>query len=277
MARRFIFRCRYARTLYCAIMVQACARRFIARKIMKTIREMRFATRIQMFVRLSLCQRKFVANKSAALLIQKVFRGYNAHKEYEVLHQKVKEEQEKNNGATVIQCMYRMSFARQMFNELKASAKKAPELKGKALTAAIKADKAAAVYKQTAQDRRKELDNLTTSLEDAKISAAKANTALKELEALKAELEAVRAELKLEKKLTAAEKKRADKLQEENDNLYKKLKSGDFIVGEQYNRTFYSAHPDLEELDKQMFSMVNHSRKSKQDVKEILNLLSILK
>jgi myosin-5 len=276
-ARRFISRCRYARTLGFTVKVQACARRFIARKILIAVREKRFATRIQTFVRLSLARRKFVARKAAALLVQRIFRGYIARKNYKVLYEFFKEEEKKRKAAIVIQCMYRITVARKRAKELKATSKKAPKLEGKALRTAIKSDRAAAIAKQAAQDRRKEVDNLTSRLGDAKVSAEKAGEALEELETVKAELEAVRAELEMVKEEAAASKDRADKLQEENDILNEKLESGDFIVGEPYSRILYNGHPDLEEVDKQMFGMVSHSKKSKQDVKKLIEFLAILK
>jgi myosin heavy subunit len=151
-ARRFIFRCRYARTLRFAVKVQACARHFLARKIMIRFRENKFATVVQAFVRWSLARLKFVARKAAALLVQSIFRGYIARKNYKLLYEKLKEEEKKNesaiyekleeeekknNSAIFIQCMYRISVARQRssriqaLKELKAKSKKA-QLEGKA-------------------------------------------------------------------------------------------------------------------------------------------------
>jgi myosin heavy subunit len=130
-ARRFIFRCRYARTLRFAVKVQAWARRFLARKIMIRFRENKFATVVQAFVRWSLARLKFVARKAAALLVQSIFRGYIARKSYKLLYEKFKEEEKKNKSAIFIQCMHRLTVARQRYKELNAKSKKAPKLKGK--------------------------------------------------------------------------------------------------------------------------------------------------
>lgn len=281
VARRFIFRCRFIDTMRRVVIGQAGARRFLARKYLKAFCQRRAAIRIQTIRRSSVARRRFVAMKDASVLLQSVYRGYIARKNYKVLYERTMEELKLNNSAIVIQCMFRIVVAGKKYVEVKSiqrrPSKTAPKLEGKALKAAIASDKAAAMARQTAKQRAKEVDNLTLKLGDANHSAANARLTLEDLKTVRAELAAALAELEVVKEEAVAATKRAEMLEEENAELKETLESGVFIAGEPYSSKMYSGYPDLEELDKQMFMMTAQSKKSKDDLKALLGSFSILK
>jgi myosin heavy subunit len=281
IVRRFVFRCRFIRIMSLVVLGQASGRRFLARKYLIAFNQRRAATRIQTLVRLALAYVKFVRQKAFAVLLQRMYRGHVGRKRSKALYETTKEEERLFRSAAVIQCMYRLVVARKIYAEVRMikrrPSKKAPQLQGKALKEAIKADRTAAVARQTAKDRVKEVDNLTSKLAGSKNSAEKARLAMEELKMVRAELAAALAELETVKNEAATASVRVEKLEEENTVLKEKLESGDFVTGEAYKSRMYSDHPDLEELDKQMFSMSCRSKKSKEDLKFLISSLSILK
>lgn len=279
--RRFVFRCRFIRTMRRVVMGQASARRFLARKYLKAIRQRRAATRIQTMVRHEVARRSFLERKYASLLLQKVYRGYKGRQYFKDLYRKKKEQEKLDNSATVIQCLFRVIVARKAYEQVKLierrPSKKAPHLEGKALKAAIQADKAAAVARQTAKDRAKEVDNLTTRLAGANDTAEKARLATDELKNVREELAAALAELEKMKAEAASSQRKVTELTQENDMLKEKLASGVFISGDPYSSKMYHDYPDIEELDRELYGMSARSKKNKEDLKALMSKLSILK
>jgi myosin heavy subunit len=278
-ARRFIFRCRYIRKLECVVILQSSARRFLARKHLIIFRQRKNATRIQAMVRSSLAQRKFKAILDVCILNQKITRAYLARKVYKVLHAEVMQERKLNNAATTIQCRFRIIVARQVYSQLKSRlpSVRAAKLEGKALKAALKADKAAAISKQNTQDRKREVKTLTTQLGNANYTAEKAKETNRELTSVKAELDAALAELEMVKEELSKTSKRVDLVEKENTELQEKLRSGIFVSGEPYNSRMYADYPDLEELDEGLYTLKAQSKKGKEDLKSLLDAISLLK
>jgi myosin heavy subunit len=281
IARRFVFRCRFIRTMYRIVLGQASARRFLARKYLKAIKQKRAATRIQTLVRVALAHDKFVRQKFSADMLQRVYRGHAGRKRCKSLYETTKRDEIIFISAVVIQCMYRLVVARKIYAEVKLikrrPSKTIKQLQGKALKEAIQADRTAAVARQTAKDRTKQVDNLTSKLAGSKNSAEKARLAMDELKMVRAELAAALAELETVKNEAATASVRVEKLEEENTVLKEKLESGDFVTGEAYKSRMYSDYPDLEELDKQMFSLSFCAKKSKEDLNFLISSLAILK
>jgi myosin heavy subunit len=260
-ARRFIFRCRYIRRLECVVILQACARRFLARKSFIIFRQRKNATIIQMMVRSSLARRRFKAIQTVCIVSQTIARAYLARKTYKVLHAEVIKQRKLNNAATT--------------KSSKKSPKKAAKKKveGKALKVATKADKATAIEK----DQKNEVKSLTTQVGNANHAAEKAKETDMELGSVKAELEAALAELATVKEELSKKSKRVDVLEQENAELQEKLQSGAFVSGEPYNIKMYADHPDLEELDKGLYTLKAQSKKGKEDLKLLLESISLLK
>ena len=281
--RRFLGRCRYLRTVSFVIAGQASARRFLARKYLKEYRRTRASTRMQTYVRFSHARKQYVAKKYACTWLQRYYRGLIGRKNYKTFHAKMitaKAANEKSyKCAVAIQCMYRSRVARQVYQEHLKIGRRAsrPMLEGKALADAIKADKVAAVAIQTANDRTKEVGDLTTRLAGAKNSAEKAKLALEGLKSTRAELAALQAEFDIMKLNAERAQGRAAKLEEENKQLKEKLKSGTFDgTGEAYSSQMYDDHLDLKQLDARMNGMSARSKKSKADVMSLVQSLKIL-
>jgi myosin heavy subunit len=283
VVRRFLERCRYLKTLSFVIAGQASARRFLARKYLKEFRQTRASTRLQTYVRLSHARKNYVARKYACKWLQRYYRGFIGRKNYKKFHDKMITEKAANDksykSAVAIQCMYRSRVARQVYQERLKIGRRPSRLvlEGKALTEAIKADKLAAVAIQTATNRTKEVDALTTRLTGAKNSAEKAKLALEALKSTKAELAALQAEFEIMKLNAEGAQARAAKLNEENKQLKEKLKSGTFDgTGEAYASQMYDEHLDLKQLDVRMNGMSARSKKSKADVMSLVQSLKIL-
>jgi hypothetical protein len=79
------------------------------------------------------------------------------------------------------------------------------------------------------------------------------------------------------KKVVATKSDRVLELEEENELLKEKLKTGDSVAGERYDRKIYSEFPDLEKLDRQMLGMLSRSKKSNGDVKALVSSLAVLR
>ena len=286
LIRRFLARARYLRTKTRIVKAQASARRFLGRKFLKAYRRERAAIRIQKFVRMSLTRKQFTAKKFAGLWLQKFYRGQLGRKNYMALYARIKAEEAMNDrqyrSAVVVQCMYRCRKARKAYNEQKTIERRPStlpvKLEGKAFAAAIKADKAAAIAKQAAKDRAREVDSLQTRLAGAKNSAEKAKVALEELRLTKTELEALKAAFEAMKLELDATRAKAGKLEEENSVLRDRLKAGTFEpAGYAYESKMYDEHLDLKQLDERMQGMVARSKKSKADVQALVQALAILR
>lgn len=282
VVRRFLQRCRYLKTMSLVIAGQASARRFLARKYLKEFRQMRAATRMQTYVRFSHARKRYAANKYAGTWLQRHYRGHIGRKNYKMFHDKRTTENAANDKsyktAVTIQCMYRSRVSRQVYQErLKIGRRDRPILEGKALAEAIKADKVAAIARQIAKDRTKEVDALTTRLAGAKNSAEKAKLAMDELKSTRAELAALQAEFDIMKLNAEGAQARAAKLEGENKQLKEKLKSGTFDgIGETYARQMYDDNLDLKQLDERMHGMTARSKQSKAAVMSLVQTLKIL-
>lgn len=283
VVRRFLERCRYLKALSFVIIGQACTRRFLARKYLKEFRLKRAATRLQTYVRLCYAIKQYVAKKYACAWLQKCYRGHIGRKNYKMFYDQTKTKKAMNDksykSAVAIQCIYRSRVARQVYEERLKIGRSDSRimLSGKALAEAIKADKVAAIAIQTANNRTKEVDALTTRLAGAKNSAEKAKLAMDELKSTRAELAALQAAFEIMKLNAEGAQARATKLEEENKQLKGKLKSGTFDgAGEAYASQMYDEHLDLKQLDERMNGMSARSKKSKADVMSLVQALKIL-
>jgi myosin-5 len=283
VVRRFLQRCRYLKTLSFVIAGQASARRFLARKYLQESRQKRAATRLQTYVRFSYARKQYASKKCACAWLQRYYRGHIGRKNYKKFHDKMLTQKAMNDksykSAVFIQCMYRSRVARQVYQEHLKIGRRAsrPQLEGKALAEAIKAAKVAAIARQTAKDRTKEVDALTTRLAGAKNSAEKAKLALEELKMTRAQLTALQTEFEIMKLNAEGAQTRAAKLEEENKQLKEKLKSGTFDgTAEAYGSQMYEEHVDLKQLDERMHGMSARSKKSKADVMYLVQALKIL-
>jgi len=281
LSRKYVYRSRFERTIRRIVMGQASARRFLARKHLAVVRQRKAATKIQSTARGYVYKRKYQEKRDAAVALQAIGRAAVARKEYAKLATKSSEKRRLNDAATKIQCLFRIIVAKKVFEQVKSierrDSTKAPKLEGKALKAAIKADRAAAVARQNAKDRAKEVDKLTTKLAGEKSAVEDARHALEDLSSIKQELEAAMAELKKVQREAAASAKRVEALEKENAELKMKLESGDFVTDSGYTSKIYADYEDLEALDKRMYVMRARSKKNKSDLKDLISALSILK
>jgi myosin heavy subunit len=279
--RRFVYHRRFLRIMHRIVLAQAGARRFLARKHLRSLQQRRAAICIQACVRFFVARKRFVGKRSVALLNQKLYRVYAGRIKYKMLQAKRKEAQRLDNAATIIQSMSRVRVARKVYAKLKLMERQTsvepPEFQRKVFKETIKAHRKAAVSRQEAMDRAREVDDLTTNLANAKNSAAKAELVIAELESLRAVLAATEAELEKMKEVVATKSNRVTELEGENVLLKEKLESGDSVAGERYDRKIYSEFPDLEKLDRQMLGMVSRSKKSKADVKALVSSLAVLR
>lgn len=279
-ARRFIFRCRYIRKVECVVKVQASGRRFLARKYLIVFKQTKSATKIQATGRSSLARRRFKANRNGCISYQKVARAYLARKIYKVMHARVTQERQLTTAATTIQCQFRILVARRVHAHLLSLGRRpsveAAKLEGKALKAALKADRAAAITRQNAQDRKREVNTLTKELGNANYTAEKAKETEMELVAVKAELEAALAELEETKEKLCKASKRADVLEQAKTELQEKIQSGVFLSGEPYISRMYADYSDLEGLDMGLYNLKAQSKKGKNDLKSMLDTMSLL-
>lgn len=213
--------------------------------------------------------------------VQKIARAYLAQKHYKILHKQVMQERRERQAATTIQCMFRTIVARHVYAHVKSierrPSQQPPMLSGKALKAALKADKAAAIAVQTATNRKQEVDALTTQLGTAAHTVEKAKALEVELASVHAELAAALAELEFVKTELAGASERAARLEKENAELKLELESGVLVSGEPYTSKMYADYPDLEGIDKGLYLLKAQSKKGKEDLKTLLSSISFLK
>ena len=280
LGRGFLFRCRYLKRRQLIILGQASGRRFLARKYMKAIREKKYATKIQTMVRRAVAHAKFVRSVASVCIIQTIYRGFIQRKHYKAFYKKTMAERKANEAATSIQKVARGRTARVKFAEVKKTtrpSKKYTEMDSKAFQEAIKADRAAAVAKASAQKRAREVHALEGNLADAEKSANKAKAAMVELEDTKLQLATAQEQLETLRKEMATALASIGKLEKENAEMKEKLESGVFVSGEIYTSKMYSEYSDLQALDQQLFNCMAASKKSKEDVKSLVSVLSLLK
>lgn len=281
LARSFVYQRKFSRLMHRITLAQAGARRFLARKHLRGIQRKRAATRVQAYIRLTSAKTRFVARRNVAQHMQKMYRGQVVREKCKILQAKRREERKLGNAAITIQTLHRSRAARKEYEEIKLAKRResteTPKVASKALKEAIQAHRLAAVSRQDAMDRAKEVDDLTTNLASAKNTAAKAEFAFHELEAVKAELAEARAEVDKLRNETRLSSIREKELETENRLLKEKIDGGSFAVEDKYNKSMYNDFPDLEQLDKQMWEMVARSKNSKEDVKTLVSALSILR
>lgn len=280
-ARRFIFLRQFLRIKNRIILAQAGSRRFLARKNLRSAHQERAVISIQAFIRFLFTRKTFVDKRKLALLNQKMYRGNTARRNYRLQLDKRKEEQMRNDAATTIQCMGRVRVARMVYAALEEMASQTSEPPPDTHLAVQKetmvAHRKAAVSRQAAMDRAREVDDLALNLANAENNVAKAERVVGELASIKALLAATEAELRSTKLEVASKVNRLAKLEEENSFLREKLQGLDFATGESYDRKIYAEFPDLEKLDRNMFAMVSRSEKSKGDVKALVSALAVLR
>lgn len=273
-ARRFIFRCRFIRKMHCIVQMQASGRRFLARKYMVDFRKKRAVIGLQTLARAALAKRKFNTMQAAAIGIQKVARAHVARKGYNIFHARIVEARRLDRAATTIQCVFRNIVASHVYVHTKSverrPSKLPSKLEGKGLKAAIKADKAAGIARQTAKDRERDFKTLTTQLGKAAHTTEKAKATEMELAMVQGDLAAALAELAATKEELATMCKRINDMERENVDLKQKVQSGAFVPAEAYKGRMYVDYPDLEELDKNLFTLKAQSRKGKDDLKALL-------
>jgi myosin heavy subunit len=281
MARRFLSRCSFLSKMALVVQGQAFIRRFLACKFMLEFRRNRSAARMQAWTRLKFARQEFVSKKYTSTWLQKFYRGHIGRKNYKMFYEQHKTAMAINDlnyrSVVAIQCMYRMRVARQAYAELRKMGRRDSHvLEGKALKAAIKADRAAAIANESAFQRKKEVGDLQSRLDGAKNSAEKAKFALEELKSVKAELAVALAELEVANLATEGAMDRAAKLEGENSKLKENIKSGNFDSAEVYRSAMYHDHPDIKSLDERMFGITARSKKSKADMRALAEALKIL-
>ena len=293
LARRFLSRCRYVLMKKVVVMVQACARRFFARQYLKILREHKAATQIQSLLRRYPARRSFIEKKCVAIWCQRMARGKAGRTQFAARHaahqEMVMKQASEFKAAVSIQCLSRSCNARKVKSVLMAEkearvasfygeqSETVKILRDQQLSAALQADKAAAVAKETKHESNKEVFGLQQELEKVKRSADREKASREEATSLRSQLDAIMLDLELSRAEESKAKSKIEDLQEENKNLKEQLKSATFIGGIPYSSTQFDDHDDLKLLDQRMFGIAARSKQSKKDLDALVQSLAILR
>jgi myosin V len=295
VVRRFLGRCRYLGMQKRIVLVQSCTRRFLARKHLRGRRELKAAVKIQSHFRRYPIRNSFVEKKYIAIWFQKMSRGKVGRAHYAELYalhqQEVAKENTEYKAAVLIQCMKRSRDARAVKAALEAEKEKGEQvasflgehsetvkiLRAQQVSAALKADKASAVAKETKQEANKEVELLMKELEKARIVVDREKATREEAISLRAQLDAVMADLEVSRSEESKAKSRLLDLQEENKKLKEQMKVGVFVAGKPYTSTHYDDHEDLKLLDQRIYGISTRSKQSKKDLEALVQSLAILR
>jgi hypothetical protein len=219
-------------------------------------------------------------------------RGKAGRKRFSELWKQRQEEiafQERQYKAAVsIQCMYRSKDARDKMNALKLEENKRKSmyekdsdafvaLKEQQKKAALQADKAQAIARETKHSADKEVEQLRKELEQVAILSEQDKQLREEVSQMRAELEMVRAQLDASRVEAERAKARLASVEEENKKLKEHMNSGVFVAGTAYTSTQYDEHSDLKQLDERLHGIAARGRQSKKDLEALVASLAILR
>eukprot|EP00980_Cylindrotheca_fusiformis_P017601 scaffold5517_cov135-Cylindrotheca_fusiformis.AAC.31 len=280
--RRFIYHRQFVRVMHGIIKAQAGVRRFLGRRRFLGEQQNRAAIRVQAWIRCLFARKTLAGKRHATSMHQKVFRGNCARKSYKLLQTTRSGFKRVDDAATTIQCMVRVRFARKLFAgynfESNQNSKRCQELHHAVQKETINTHRKAAVSRQQAIDRAREVDDVSSDLAFAKNSEAKTESVLAELESMRRLLVNTTHELENTRRIVASQSSQLANLKEENVVLRRQLECEGFVAGETRapGGSIYSEFPDLEKLDRNMFEMVSRSKKSKDDMKALISGLAVL-
>jgi len=290
VARMYLARCAFLRDKDRIIIAQACVRRHMARRFIIQIRNDKAATALQGHYRMWCLRKQFLEKKWLATWFQKMTRG-NAGRQrfqelYEVRRKEIELSNRKYNAAVSLQCLYRGNVGRADVAAIKKreatnnsfygeQSEAVTMLRQQNKTAALQADKAAAIAYQTRKERKKEVEALRHELEGASAAADKAKLTQEEILNVQSEVEMLRKELEVSKAETERARTRLAVVESENKMLKDKVDSGSFIDG--YKSTRFDEHADLVSLDERIHNIALRSKQGKKDLEALVQSLAILK
>lgn len=289
-ARMFLARNHFMKDKNSIILAQSCIRRYMACRCTIKLRINNAATKVQGQYRMWHLHKQFLVKKWLAVWLQKTARGNVGRKRFQTLYEDREKEIElsnrKYNAAVGLQALYRgnvdraevvaMKKRKQTSDSFYGEQSEAVKLlKQQNKTAALQADKAAAVAVQTRKERKKEVEALRQELVGASAAADKAKMTQEEILNVQSEVEMLRKELEMSRAETERAKTRLAVVEAENKMLKDKVESGSFIDG--YKSTHFAEHTDLMSLDERIHNIALRSKQGKKDLESLVQSLAILK